>query len=48
MGTLCSELDKRDDDLERAAAELLTLLLIGPNSSFGRWGEAMRAIWQSP
>jgi hypothetical protein len=25
MGTLCSELDKRDDDLERAAAELLTL-----------------------
>ncbi len=25
MGTLCSELDKRDDDLEPAAAELLTL-----------------------
>jgi AcrR family transcriptional regulator len=38
MGTLCSELDRRDDDLERAAAELLTLSVDWAEQQFRSMG----------
>jgi TetR/AcrR family transcriptional regulator, transcriptional repressor for nem operon len=38
MGTLCSELDKRDDDVERAAAELLTLSVDWAEQQFRSMG----------
>jgi TetR/AcrR family transcriptional repressor of nem operon len=40
MGTLCSELDKRDDDLERAAAELLTLSVDWVEQQFRSMGRS--------
>jgi TetR/AcrR family transcriptional regulator, transcriptional repressor for nem operon len=40
MGTLCSELDKRDDDLERAAAELLTLSVDWAEQQFRSMGRS--------
>ena len=43
-GTLCSELSKRDDDLERAAAKLMQLLdRLGRAAVPGRWADATRA-----
>ena len=38
MGTLCSELDKRHDDLEGAAAELLTLSVDWAEQQFRSMG----------
>jgi TetR/AcrR family transcriptional repressor of nem operon len=40
MGTLCSELDKRDDDLERTAAELLTLSVDWAEQQFRAMGRS--------
>jgi len=40
MGTLCSELDKRDDDLEHAAAELLTLSVDWAEQQFRLMGRS--------
>jgi TetR/AcrR family transcriptional regulator, transcriptional repressor for nem operon len=40
MGTLCSELDKRDDDLEHAAAELLTLSVDWVEQQFRSMGRS--------
>jgi TetR/AcrR family transcriptional repressor of nem operon len=40
MGTLCSELDKRDDDLERAAAELLTISVDWAEQQFRSMGRS--------
>jgi TetR/AcrR family transcriptional regulator, transcriptional repressor for nem operon len=40
MGTLCSELDKRDDALERAAAELLTLSVEWTEQQFRSMGRS--------
>ena len=40
MGTLCSELDKRHDDLERAAAELLTLCVDWAEQQFRSMGRS--------
>jgi TetR/AcrR family transcriptional repressor of nem operon len=40
MGTLCSELDRRDDDLERAAAELLTLSVDWAERQFRSMGRS--------
>jgi TetR/AcrR family transcriptional repressor of nem operon len=38
MGTLCSELDKRDENLERAASELLTLPIEWAEQQFRSMG----------
>jgi len=38
MGSLCSELDKRDDDLERTAAELFTLFIDWVEQQFRSMG----------
>jgi TetR/AcrR family transcriptional repressor of nem operon len=40
MGTLCSELDKRGDDLERAAAKLLTLSVDWVEQQFRSMGRS--------
>jgi TetR/AcrR family transcriptional repressor of nem operon len=40
MGTLCSELDKRDDELERAAAELLTISVNWAEQQFRSMGRS--------
>jgi TetR/AcrR family transcriptional regulator, transcriptional repressor for nem operon len=40
MGTLCSELDKRDEDLERAASELLTLPIDWAEQQFRSMGRS--------
>jgi TetR/AcrR family transcriptional repressor of nem operon len=40
MGSLCSELDKRDDDLERSAAELLTLSVDWAEQQFQSMGRS--------
>jgi TetR/AcrR family transcriptional regulator, transcriptional repressor for nem operon len=40
MGTLCSELDKRDDDLERTAAELLALSVDWAEQQFRSMGRS--------
>jgi AcrR family transcriptional regulator len=40
MGTLCSELDRRDDDLERAAAELLALSVDWAERQFRSMGRS--------
>jgi len=40
MGTLCSELDKRGNDLERAAAELLTLSVEWAEQQFRSMGRS--------
>jgi TetR/AcrR family transcriptional repressor of nem operon len=40
MGTLCSELDKRDDELERAAAGLLTLSVEWAEQQFRSMGRS--------
>ncbi len=44
VGTLCPELDTRDADLERGAAELLTTALIGGStrSPESGWEEPLR------
>jgi AcrR family transcriptional regulator len=38
LGTLCSELDKRDDTLDRDAASLFTLLIDWSEQQFGEMG----------
>ncbi len=40
MGSLCSELDKRDDELERTAAELLTLSVDWAEEQFRSMGRS--------
>ena len=42
VGTLCPLLDKRDDDLERGAAELLTTALIGGSTRSPESEEPLR------
>ena len=47
QGTLCSELDKRDDPLVHDAARLMESRSIGLSSNFGRWADAMPATSRS-
>ena len=46
-GTLCTELDKRDDDLPEAAAILMRLRVDWAREQFGSWAERMRTSWPS-